>query len=75
MHDAKTELTRVSTSTRGVAAILGISNRKAASLVLSGELASFRIGRRRLVRIADVEEFAARRAREEQERRSVATAR
>jgi excisionase family DNA binding protein len=61
MQNPKSELPAVSTSYRGVAAMLSVSARKAAELVRSGELPSFRVGRRRLVRLVDVERFAARR--------------
>lgn len=57
----------VATSVESAAHLLGIGVRAAWSLVRTGELKSFRVGKRRLVRVADVEAFAAERVGEKTE--------
>jgi excisionase family DNA binding protein len=67
-HAPKTELLEpVAISVHRVAFLLGVSTRKAWTLVGTGELPSFRVGRRRLVRFADVQRFAAERVGEKAE--------
>lgn len=49
----------IATNVDDAGSLLGIGTRRAWQLVKSGELASFKCGRRRLVRIEDLRRYAA----------------
>jgi len=55
----KIEPPAIAVSVPRAARVIGISPSNAWARVKSGELPSFRVGRRRLVRVSDLEAFAA----------------
>ncbi len=58
------ETAPITTSVGRAAIALGLSSRKVWQLVLDGEIPSFKIGSRRLIRLADLEAFAQRKVKQ-----------